>query len=154
MQVVIEDLQERSFVGVRSVGPYAKTVKPGFEKLTRLCKANDLPMGGDMMAVYYDNPEIVPECDLKVDCAVVIPDTTARDIPTELVKGKIKSNLCAVTRAIVTDGDFASVWRTVLHDLLPKTGYKPSASPCYEVYRNSGENNKWIIDIIVPVIKK
>eukprot|EP01133_Synstelium_polycarpum_P004406 gene4406-5161_t len=121
----IEEQPERWFIGLRSVGPYEKTVKAGFDRLEELCKSNAVETGGgDSIAIYYDNPEKTPHDKLKVDTVITVAEDFV--LPTTcpvLVKGKIDKSLCAIYHAEITDLNFPAPWKHVYCDLLPQTAY-------------------------------
>jgi len=155
MKYEIRQVEKRRIAGFHMVGPWEQTVKQGFELLMMWVDSKNIaPL--EWIAVYYDNPDVVPADKLRCDTVVSVPDSFV--IPqnsegvtlTELAGGEY-----AVAVARVENHDFATPWYQFFNLLLQDSTYQISARPCFEIYMNNGtEDGYWDIEMYVPVQSK
>ncbi|MCQ7057998.1 DNA gyrase inhibitor SbmC [Escherichia coli] len=155
MKYEIKQVEKRRIAGFHMVGPWEQTVKQGFEQLLMWVDSKNIaPL--EWIAVYYDNPDVVPADKLRCDTVVSVPDSFV--IPqnsegvtlTELAGGEY-----AVAVARVENHDFATPWYQFFNLLLQDSTYQISARPCFEIYMNNGtEDGYWDIEMYVPVQSK
>ncbi|WP_045444556.1 DNA gyrase inhibitor SbmC [Citrobacter sp. S-77] len=155
MKYEIKQVEKRRIAGFHMVGPWEQTVKQGFEQLMMWVDSKNIaPL--EWIAVYYDNPDVVPADKLRCDTVVSVPDSFV--IPqnsegvtlTELAGGEY-----AVAVARVENHDFATPWYQFFNLLLQDSTYQISARPCFEIYMNNGtEDGYWDIEMYVPVQSK
>lgn len=70
MDYEIRQEQKRKIAGFHMVGPWEHTVKQGFEQLmTWVDRQRIVPV--EWIAVYYDNPDVVPAEKLRCDTAAI-----------------------------------------------------------------------------------
>ena len=155
MEYEIKQVERRRIAGFHMVGPWEHTVKQGFEQLVMWGDGNQIvPL--EWIAVYYDNPDVVPADKLRCDTVVSVPD--GFEIP-ENSEGVILTELAggdyAVAVARVENHDFATPWFQFFDRLLQDSSWQLSAKPCFEIYRNNGaEDGYWDIEMYVPVQAK
>ncbi|HHW4415541.1 DNA gyrase inhibitor SbmC [Citrobacter freundii] len=155
MEYEIKQVERRRIAGFHMVGPWEHTVKQGFEQLVMWVDGNQIvPL--EWIAVYYDNPDVVPADKLRCDTVVSVPD--GFEIP-ENSEGVILTELAggdyAVAVARVENHDFATPWYQFFDRLLQDSSWQLSAKPCFEIYRNNGaEDGYWDIEMYVPVQAK
>lgn len=155
MEYEIKQVDKRMIAGFHMVGPWEQTVKQGFEQLMKWVDGKQVvPL--EWIAVYYDNPDVVPAEKLRCDTVVSvpegfeIPENSAGVILTELAGGDY-----AVAVARVENHDFATPWYQFFERLMQDTTYTIAAKPCFEVYMNNGmEDGYWDIEMYVPVQPK
>ncbi|MDM2741803.1 DNA gyrase inhibitor SbmC [Citrobacter sp. Cu096] len=155
MEYEIKQVEKRMIAGFHMVGPWEQTVKQGFEQLMKWVDGKQIvPL--EWIAVYYDNPDVVPAEKLRCDTVVsvpegfVIPENSEGVILTELAGGDY-----AVAVARVQNHDFATPWYQFFERLMQDTTYLIAAKPCFEVYLNNGmEDGYWDIEMYVPVQSK
>ncbi|MBJ3591021.1 DNA gyrase inhibitor SbmC [Salmonella enterica subsp. enterica serovar Saintpaul] len=155
MEYEIKQVDKRRIAGFHMVGPWEETVKQGFEQLVMWVDGKQIvPL--EWIAVYYDNPDVVPADKLRCDTVVsvpenfVIPENSEGVILTELAGGEY-----AVAVARVENHDFATPWYAFFNSLLQDATHQISAKPCFEVYMNNGmEDGYWDIEMFVPVQSK
>lgn len=89
MDYEIRQEQKRKIAGFHMVGPWEHTVKQGFEQLmTWVDRQRIVPV--EWIAVYYDNPDVVPAEKLRCDTVVsvaenfILPDNSEGVIVTPL----------------------------------------------------------------------
>ncbi|HGY5075458.1 DNA gyrase inhibitor SbmC [Citrobacter freundii] len=155
MEYEIKQVERRRIAGFHMVGPWEHTVKQGFEQLVMWVDGNQIvPL--EWIAVYYDNPDVVPADKLRCDTVVSVPE--GFEIP-ENSEGVIMTELAggdyAVAVARVENHDFATPWYQFFDRLLQDSSWQLSAKPCFEIYRNNGaEDGYWDIEMYVPVQAK
>ncbi|HHQ4051844.1 TPA: DNA gyrase inhibitor SbmC [Citrobacter freundii] len=155
MKYEIRQVEKRRIAGFHMVGPWEQTVKQGFEQLMMWVDSKNIaPL--EWIAVYYDNPDVVPADKLRCDTVVsvldsfVIPQNSEGVTLTELAGGEY-----AVAVARVENHDFATPWYQFFNLLLQDSTYQISARPCFEIYMNNGtEDGYWDIEMYVPVQSK
>lgn len=108
MEYEIKQVERRRIAGFHMVGPWEHTVKQGFEQLVMWVDGNQIvPL--EWIAVYYDNPDVVPADKLRCDTVVSVPE--GFEIP-ENSEGVILTELAggdyAVAVARVENHDFAT----------------------------------------------
>ncbi len=155
MEYEIKQVDKRMIAGFHMVGPWEQTVKQGFEQLMKWVDGKQIvPL--EWIAVYYDNPDVVPAEKLRCDTVVSVPE--GFEIP-ENSEGVILTELAggdyAVAVARVENHDFATPWYQFFERLLQDTTFEIAAKPCFEVYMNNGmEDGYWDIEMYVPVQTK
>ena len=155
MEYEIKLVDKRMIAGFHMVGPWEQTVKQGFEQLMKWVDGKQIvPL--EWIAVYNDNPDVVPAEKLRCDTVVSVPE--GFEIP-ENSEGVILTELAggdyAVAVARVENHDFATPWYQFFERLLQDTTYTIAAKPCFEVYMNNGmEDGYWDIEMYVPVQTK
>ena len=155
MEYEIKQVDKRMIAGFHMVGPWEQTVKQGFEQLMKWVDGKQVvPL--EWIAVYYDNPDVVPAEKLRCDTVVSvlegfeIPENSEGVILTELAGGDY-----AVAVARVENHDFGTPWYQFFERLMQDTTYTIAAKPCFEVYMNNGmEDGYWDIEMYVPVQPK
>ncbi|MCU6175111.1 DNA gyrase inhibitor SbmC [Citrobacter cronae] len=155
MEYEIKQVDKRRIAGFHMVGPWEQTVKQGFEQLMKWVDGKQIvPL--EWIAVYYDNPDVVPAEKLRCDTVVSVPEDF--EIP-ENSEGVILTEVAggdyAVAVARVENHDFATPWYQFFDRLLQDTTYEIAAKPCFEVYMNNGmEDGYWDIEMYIPVQSK
>ncbi|MDI5822781.1 DNA gyrase inhibitor SbmC, partial [Salmonella enterica subsp. enterica serovar Kentucky] len=93
MDYEIRQEQKRKIAGFHMVGPWEHTVKQGFEQLmTWVDRQRIVPV--EWIAVYYDNPDVVPAEKLRCDTVVsvaenfILPDNSEGVIVTAIEGGE------------------------------------------------------------------
>ncbi|AHY13968.1 MULTISPECIES: DNA gyrase inhibitor SbmC [Citrobacter] len=155
MEYEIKQVDKRRIAGFHMVGPWEQTVKQGFEQLMKWVDGKQIvPL--EWIAVYYDNPDVVPAEKLRCDTVVsvsedfAIPENSEGVILTEVAGGDY-----AVAVARVENHDFATPWYQFYDRLLQDTTFEIAAKPCFEVYMNNGiEDGYWDIEMYIPVQSK
>ncbi|MBJ8739217.1 DNA gyrase inhibitor SbmC [Citrobacter sp. FDAARGOS_156] len=155
MEYEIKQVDKRRIAGFHMVGPWEQTVKQGFEQLVMWVDDKQIvPL--EWIAVYYDNPDVVPADKLRCDTVVSvaenfeIPENSEGVILTELAGGEY-----AIAVARVENHDFATPWYQFFNLLLQDATYQIATKPCFEIYMNNGmEDGYWDIEMYVPVQPK
>lgn len=157
IQVEVKDMPAWSVAYVRHIGPYQGD-STLFESLFNKLMAWAAPRGllrfpeTQVLAVYYDDPEITATQKLRVDaCITISPDAV---VDGEIGKTVMPGGKYAVAHFELTAQEYQKAWDLVYGEWLPQSGYQPDDRPCYELYLNSPEEHpehKHSVDICVPV---
>lgn len=155
MDYEIRQEQKRKIAGFHMVGPWEHTVKQGFEQLmTWVDRQRIVPV--EWIAVYYDNPDVVPAEKLRCDTVVsvaenfILPDNSEGVIVTAIEGGEYAT---AVAR--VKDRDFAKPWERFFDVLEQDSAYQIASVPCFETYLNNGMEDGYLdIEMYIPVQRK
>ncbi|MEN5015015.1 DNA gyrase inhibitor SbmC [Erwinia sp. Eh17-17] len=153
MQVEIRHLEARQVAAVRLTGPWHETAPQGFALLSAWVDRHQLT--GDWMALYYDNPEVVPPEQLRIDTAISVPDDFILPADSEgMALRPVPGGTYGVAQVTVTDGDFSTPWLAFFDQWLPTSGYRRAAGLCFDHYLNDGtESGIWTFLICVPLEK-
>ena len=155
MEYEIKQVDKRRIAGFHMVGPWEQTVKQGFEQLMKWVDGKQIvPL--EWIAVYYDNPDVVPAEKLRCDTVVSVPEDFAIPENSEgVILTEVAGGDYAVAVARVENHDFATPWYQFFDRLLQDTTFEIAAKPCFEVYMNNGmEDGYWDIEMYIPVQSK
>ena len=154
MEYEIKQVDKRRIAGFHMVGPWEQTVKQGFEQLMKWVDGKQIvPL--EWIAVYYDNPDVVPE-KLRCDTVVSVPEDFAIPENSEgVILTEVAGGDYAIAVARVENHDFSTPWYQFFDRLMQDTTYEIAAKPCFEVYMNNGmEDGYWDIEMYIPVQSK
>ncbi|EGT0666677.1 MULTISPECIES: DNA gyrase inhibitor SbmC [Citrobacter] len=155
MEYEIKQVDKRRIAGFHMVGPWEQTVKQGFEQLMKWVDGKQIvPL--EWIAVYYDNPDVVPAEKLRCDTVVSVPEDFAIPENSEgVILTEVAGGDYAIAVARVENHDFATPWYQFFDRLMQDTTYEIAAKPCFEVYMNNGmEDGYWDIEMYIPVQSK
>lgn len=115
-------------------GDYAAIGK-SFETFGALCEMRGLwPHIGPMLAIYMDNPDVVPAADLRSFAG-------AEYRGAALPEGMQEHQLTGGKTAVLTyKGPYAGIsaaYDSLFGNWLPQSGEEPAEAPCYELYLNN-----------------
>lgn len=157
VQVEVKDMPAWPVAYVRHIGSYQGD-SALFESLFNKLMAWAAPRGllrfpeTQVLAVYYDDPEITAIEKLRVDACITIPPDAVVD--GEIGKTVMPGGKYAVAHFELAAQEYQEAWDLVYGEWLPQSGYQPDDRPCYELYLNSPEEHpehKHSVDICVPV---
>lgn len=124
-----------------------------FEKLQATATAKNLwPRVRGMIAVHYDDPNVVDEKELRCHAGLLIDDE--QSLPEGLEEVSLPAGECAILHY---KGPYTAIkvaYDYLYGDWLPKSGREPADSPPYEVYINDPadtEESELLTDIVVPL---
>ncbi|MGC6204989.1 MULTISPECIES: DNA gyrase inhibitor SbmC [unclassified Citrobacter] len=155
MEYEIKQVDKRRLAGFHMVGPWEQTVKQGFEQLMKWVDGKQIvPL--EWIAVYYDNPDVVPAEKLRCDTVVSVPEDFAIPENSEgVILTEVAGGDYAVAVARVENHDFATPWYQFFDCLMQDTTFEIATKPCFEVYMNNGiEDGYWDIEMYIPVQSK
>jgi AraC family transcriptional regulator len=136
MNVEIRNLAAQRAVAMRHIGPYMQ-IGATFGKLVDWAAMHGLD-GHEMLAVYYDNPVIVPPADLRSDaCVVVDDDYQISDESVSIVT--IPAGSYAVATCVGPYTGLGESWGIFIGQWFPSSGHKMAMCgevTCFEKYVN------------------
>jgi len=139
MNVSVQHLPEKRVIAAAHRGPY-NTISAAFARLDAGLKQGGVSYEQclEMVALYYDDAELVPAAELSADAGVVVSDGTA--VPAGLHLVSIPAGVYAST---VYEGPYdrlADAWARFMGGWLVSSGRTLGAGPSYERYLNTPMN--------------
>ncbi|MCS3430503.1 GyrI-like domain-containing protein [Klebsiella sp. BIGb0407] len=148
----VQQVAARKVVGFHWLGPWEETVPLGFEKLVHWAANHHLD--GELLAVYYDDPDVVPAEQLRCDTVMSVPDDFV--LPEDAQKNvrvmTIAEDLYAIGLASVQNNAFFEAWEKLFDQVEADGRYQLTGKPCYERYLNDGIlSGEWQLEMLIPV---
>jgi AraC family transcriptional regulator len=135
MNVSIESRPELRTAALRHIGPYNR-ISETFARLDELAGgAGLLDVKPTLLAIYYDDPEVTPEAELRSDAAIVIPDGAA--LPDGLSEQRVPGGRYARTTHLGPYTQLGDTWARFMGQWLPKSGERLGDGVTYEIYVNN-----------------
>jgi len=152
--IEIKNLPDMTVAYVRHIGPYKgdEALFQGlWNKLFGWAGPRGLLTQANMasLAVYHDDPNITEDMKLRTSICLTVPEDTKVD--GEVGKMKVQGGQYMVAQFVVTAKEFADAWQWVYAKWFPESGYQPDDKPCFEMYTEEPKDNKFKVDICVPV---
>ena len=123
----------RRIVALPHQGAYAEIGK-SFEAFATLCESRQLwPQVGPVLALYLDNPDDVPEDQLRSYAGAEFRGDAIPDGMEELA---IPGGKTAVLTYKGPYSGLEAAYRSLFGNWLPESGEEPADQPCYEIYLN------------------
>lgn len=88
-----------------------------------------------LVGLYYDDPSIVPEPELRSAAGAILPQQIELEAPYE--KADIPAGKYAVLRFKGPYAELHRAWEWLYGQWLPQSGYEPANAPGFEEYVNS-----------------
>lgn len=155
MKAEIKELPERNVAYVRKMGAYGQeTCGQAFGELMQWAGPRGLIGGGEMLGVYWDNPEVTAPEKCRTDACIGVPPGTETEGAVDLQT--ISGGLYAVCSFELVAEGFQQAWEDAFAWAV-QCGHDCDDKPCYELYHNNAEEHpekKWIFDICVPLKAK
>jgi len=135
MEVVIEQMPALRVAGVPHTGPYNQ-ISLAFGQLGAIAGPAGLfkQPGAAMIALYHDDPDTVPQDQLRSDAAIVVPDDAT--LPAGLVEQRLAGGPYARTLHVGPYETLGDAWARFMGEWLPASGHRVGAGASYEIYRN------------------
>lgn len=131
MEIEIRTLPEMRTAAVRHTGPYQE-IGTAFGKVAAWAKEHGIPLEGNLVGVYYDDPSSTPPEQLRADACVILPDDIRLDGET-LNEVRISGGTYAVATHLGSYETLGESWMRFMGQELPKTGRTP-CGPGIEIY--------------------
>ena len=153
MQVDISAHPARRLATVRHVGPYNQ-IGRAFAQLGQTLGPwmPVLAEQGAMLALYHDDPRIVPPEALRADAAMVVPEEFV--LPPGLTEQHLPAGRYASTMHVGPYEQLGDVWQRFMGEWLPASGERAAASPSVETYLNNPETTlkaEWRTRLSIPL---
>jgi AraC family transcriptional regulator len=152
--VEVKELPKMTVAYIRHIGPYKgndNLFRNLWDKLFAWAGPRGLLSQKDLksLVTYHDDPNIASEDKLRLSVCISVPENTKVD--GEVGKMVIEGGKYVVARFELGAGDFQEAWEWVYGHWLPTSGYQPDDKVCFEMYPEEPKDNKFIVDICVPV---
>jgi len=132
--VTVRDEPARRLVGLPHRGAYYEIGKC-FEAFGALCEVRSLwPQMGPVAAIYYDNPDDVPEAELRSFAGGVFCD---EGVPEGMEEQQLSGGKTAVLTYKGPYSGISAAYHSLFGNWLPQSGEEPAEAPCYEIYLNN-----------------
>lgn len=157
IQIEVKEVPELSLAYIRHIGPYqgdSELFKGLFTKLFHWAGPRNLINFPEtkMLSVYHNNPDTTDDDKLRMSVCISVPENT--EVSGEIGKMKVEAGKYAIGHFEIQVNEYEKAWNLIFGEWLPKSGYQPTDSPCYELYLNNPEEHPeqtHIVDIYIPV---
>jgi AraC family transcriptional regulator len=134
MQVTIESMPEMRVATLRHIGPYQR-ISETFARLGEIVGPARLFEGPPtMLAIFYDDPEVVPAKDLRSDAGLVVGESVR--LPAGLEERRLSAGRYATFTHRGSYEGLGDAWARFMGEWLPRSGERAASGPSYEIYRN------------------
>jgi AraC family transcriptional regulator len=131
-EVRIEEVAPMTLAALRHRGDYMG-VEKAFNRVMGWAAGKGLLQGPPrMIGVYYDDPDQVPEAELRSDAGLVVPPDTPVEDPIKLVE--LPGGPHAILRFKGAYAELAGAYRWFYGTWLPQSGREPDDAACFEDY--------------------
>ena len=155
LNVEIKTLARMRLAALEHRGAYPQIIRT-FEKLCAVFNQGGLwNHARGMASVYYDDPSVVAEAELRSAAGVVVEESFS--LPGDLCEIWIGGGRCAVLRHQGAYAGLPDAWHAFYNDWLPSSGEAASDMPSFEIYRNSPKDvpeAELLTDICIPLREK
>lgn len=135
MHVEVKQLPAQRVAAVRHVGPYRR-ISDAFGRLGEIAgPAGLVEQRPTMLALYYDDPEITPEAELRSDAAIVVPDRV--ELPAGLDEHRLPAGRYACTLHVGPYEQLGDTWSRFMGQWLPHSGERMAEGTSFEIYLNT-----------------
>ncbi|WP_122075793.1 GyrI-like domain-containing protein [Pseudophaeobacter sp. EL27] len=132
--VALREEPARRLVGLAHQGSY-HLIGKRFESFGALCETRSLwPQMGPLTAIYYDDPDSIPETALRSFAGGVF---TGAEIPEGMEEKQIVGGKTAVLTYKGAYSGISAAYHSLFGGWLPSSGEEPAEAPCYEIYLNN-----------------
>lgn len=150
--VVVESLPERRCAGIDHTGSYMEIDHAMGRLFTELAARDSLPTRPTMLGVFFDDPDLGPEAELRSRACLPVANSVVIDAP--LVETVLRGGPYATLRYTGPYADMRSAYRWLLGVWLPTSGHEPDDTPIFEAYLDDPREvpqNELRTDIHLPL---
>jgi AraC family transcriptional regulator len=133
MHVETETLPGLRLATLRHLGPYQQIGRT-FGRLHEIVTRAALPHR-EMVGVYYDDPAVTPDDQLRADAGVIIDEGTA--LPPGLVEQRVPAGRFARAEHVGSYAGLPAAWGDFKRELAAQTGKPNPRGYTFELYRNT-----------------
>ena len=134
--VEVRRLNAMKIVGIEAKGSYMNTGQSYERLFSALACADMVPSVPRMLAVYYDDPDTVPEPELRSLPGIIFDDLPAA-LPEPLVGHEIAGGDHAVLEYTGPYADMLPAYRWLFGEWLVSSGCEVAEAPTFEIYLNN-----------------
>lgn len=130
--VAVLHLPDRRCAGIDHTGPYLQIDHAMGRLFTELMARASLPERPEMIGVFFDDPGLTPEAELRSRACMAVDASVAIHAP--MVEKMLRGGLHARLTYTGPYADMGSAYRWLLGVWLPASGHEPDDAPVFEVY--------------------
>ena len=135
MNVEIEQLPERRVATMHHVGSYSR-ISEAFGRLGEVAgRAGLFQSRPEMLAIYYDDPEVTPEAELSSDAGLVVSE--GAQIPDGLREQRLPAGRYARALYVGPYEELGDAWARFMGQWLPASGERLGSGNTFEIYLNT-----------------
>ena len=151
-EITLRDIPKMKALTCKHTGSYLQ-IGRAFDHLCGwLAAHNTFQPGLRLIAIYYDDPAVVPEQELRSCVGVVLPDGKVIESPFE--QTEIRSGTYAVLRHTGPYGELSRAYQWLYGQWLPQSGQEAADAPVFEEYLNTPRDTAppdLVTDICLPL---
>lgn len=150
--VTLDTLPPRRCAGIDHRGSYMQIDQAMGRLFAELAARGRLPAQPAMVGVYFDDPDNVPEAELRSRACLPLDDD--RPIEAPMVETMLRGGLYARLSYTGPYADMRGAYRWLLATWLPASGYEPAEAPILEAYLNDPRDtpqSQLRTDILLPL---
>ena len=132
--VTVESLPKRRCAGIDHTGSYMEIDHAMGRLFTELVARHALPAEPAMIGVFFDDPDLGPEAELRSRACLQVADSVTIDAP--LVETVLRGGAYAKLSYKGPYADMRGAYRWFLGVWLPASGHEPDDAPIFEAYLN------------------
>lgn len=133
--VTLESLPERRCAGIDHTGSYMAIDHAMGRLFAELGARNALPAQPNMIGLFFDDPDLGPEEQLRSRACLPVADAVSIEAP--LVETVLRGGLYAKLSYTGPYADMRGAYRWLLGTWLPASGREPDDAPIFEAYLNN-----------------
>ncbi len=155
MEAKTDILEPMKVLSVKHTGPYFN-IGAAFEKLSAFVKEQNIEVSdARWLGIYFDDPESVPEEELRSEACVTIKKNIELPEDSDVSIRDIPGGLYAITRHTGSYKNLGKSWGELYGSWIPQNGFKPLNTPCFEIYikncEEAGDESEMLTDLYAPV---
>ena len=150
--VTVETLPEQRCAGIDHTGSYMEIDHAMGRLFAELAARRALPAQPAMIGMFFDDPDLGPEEELRSRACLPVASSVAIDAP--LVETVLRGGPYAKLSYTGPYADMRGAYRWFLGVWLPASGYEPDDAPIFEAYLNDPREvpqNELRTDIHLPL---
>ena len=153
MELTVEKYEPVRVVAMRHLGPYQNCHTTWMKMLDWMIENNLMIDGTQSYGASYDDPETVPEDQLRYDCCFTVPEDFTTDDDSVTVH-TLSGGEYAVYRLKGSYNLIGPTFRKMFAEGLPALGREIGDSACLEIYRTDPAEtpeDENITDLLIPL---
>lgn len=152
-EVVIRDVPAMNVVSLDHRGPYMQIGKAFDSLFGWLASRNLLSAEARMIGIFYDDPGVVPEAELRSKAGVVLPVDI--DVAAPVGVTQLRGGQYAVLRHKGPYSDMQAAYQWLYGTWLVQSGREAADAPAFEEYLNSPKETApadLLTEICLPLV--
>ena len=153
MDVTITVMPARHLAYVATLEGYTKEhIGGAWERLCGWAGPLGLLDTGESIGISFDDPDITPKNKCRYYACITIPADCQP--PRDISVMDLPAGRHAVARFDGLTSEIQEAYRHLYGTWLPRSGFEPADSPCFEIYHSTPEDDPeghFVMDICMPI---